>query len=132
LVLKAGMILIQEAGQLGGLIGRSVPVGEYLDGFACTNNMVRVTPRETEDAGYIYAVLASPHGVRLIARESAGSSIPHIEVSRVRSLMIPWADEATRRSIGGLVIRARELRDEACAHDEDARVLVERAIEEAA
>ena len=131
LVLKAGMILIQEAGQLGGLIGRSVPVGDYLDGFACTNNMVRVTPRETEDAGYIFAVLASPHGVRLIARESAGSSIPHIEVSRVRNLMIPWADQATRKRIGGPVIRARELRDEACTHDVEARALVERTIEEA-
>jgi len=132
LVLKSGMILIQEAGQLGGLIGSSVQVGEYLDGFACTNNMVRVTPNDVRDAGYLYTVLASPYGVRLIAREAAGSSIPHIEVSRVQRLVIPWASESTRHRIGKPAIEARRLRDEACSDEREARVLVERTIEEAA
>ena len=132
LVLKVGMILIQEAGQLGGLIGRSVQVGHYLDGFACTNNMVRVTPSDESDAGYLYSVLASPYGVRLISREAAGSSIPHIEVSRVQNLMIPWADEVTRRRIGEPAIHARQLRDEACTDENTARSLVEQSIEKAA
>ena len=41
LVVEEGTIFIQEAGQLGGLIGRSVTVGSYLDGFAVSNNMLR-------------------------------------------------------------------------------------------
>lgn len=86
LILRKGMIVIQEAGQLGGLIGRCVLVGEHLDGFACSNNMVRVTAKNTNDTGYLFAVLASAYGVRLISREAAGSSIPHIEVARVRGL----------------------------------------------
>jgi len=49
LVLRKGMILIQEAGQISGIMGRPVLVGGYLDGFACTNNMVRIAPKEAAD-----------------------------------------------------------------------------------
>jgi type I restriction enzyme, S subunit len=128
LVLRKGMIVIQEAGQLGGLIGRSVLVGDHLDGFACSNNMVRVTAKDSADTGYLFAVLSSAYGVRLISREAAGSSIPHIEAGRVRSLRIPWPDDRVRTDIGSLVMQAQRLRDEAVAADRNARTLVEDAI----
>jgi len=129
LVLKDGMIVIQEAGQLGGLIGRSVMVGRNVDGFACTNNMIRVTPNDKRDTGYLYALLSSEFGVRLIARESAGSSIPHIEVYRIRNLAIPWPDQETRFEIAGYAAQALELSDAACDYETEARTLVERTIE---
>ena len=131
LVLRKGMILIQEAGQLGGLIGRSVPVGHYLDGFACTNNMVRITPLESADTGYLIAVLSSPNGTTLVAREAAGSSIPHLDENRVKQIRIPWPKAHVRHQIGVGALRARDLRDEACQHESDARALVEKSIEEA-
>lgn len=128
LVLRKGMIVIQEAGQLGGLIGRSVLVGDHLDNFACSNNMVRVTAKNENDTGYLYAVLASAYGVRLVSREAAGSSIPHIEAGRVRGLSIPWPEKAVRKRIGGLVMEAQRLRDEAVLADSEARTIVEDAI----
>jgi type I restriction enzyme S subunit len=130
LVLRKGMIVIQEAGQLGGLIGRSVLVGDCLDGFACTNNMVRVTPHDHGDTGFLYALLANNFGVRLVAREAAGSSIPHLETSRIKSLQLPWPSKTTRQEIGEPVTNAYALRDRACSLDHTARALVERAIEE--
>ena len=129
LVLKKGMIVIQEAGQLGGLIGHSVMVGDYLDGFACTNNMIRVQAADDIDSGYLYTLLASQYGVSLITRESAGSSIPHIEEQRISNLEIPWPERQEREAIGKLAIEARDLRDEACRLENDARALVEEAIE---
>lgn len=132
LVLRKGMIVIQEAGQLGGLIGRSVLVGDHLDGFACSNNMVRVTAKNEKDTGYLFAVLASTYGVRLISREAAGSSIPHLEAGRVRALSIPWPEEKARARIGRLVVDAQRLRDEAVSADREARALVEQAIEKGA
>jgi type I restriction enzyme S subunit len=132
LVLRKGMIVIQEAGQLGGLIGRSVLVGDHLDGFACSNNMVRVTAKNEKDTGYLFAVLASTYGVRLISREAAGSSIPHLEAGRVRALSIPWPEEKARARIGRLVVDAQRLRDEAVSADREARALVETAIEKGA
>ena len=126
------MIVIQEAGQLGGLIGQSALVGDHLHGFACSNNMVRVTPKNEEDTGYLFAVLASTYGVRLISREAAGSSIPHIEAGRVRAISIPWPEEWVRGRIGKLVMDAQRLRDEAVSADREARALVEKAIEKGA
>jgi type I restriction enzyme S subunit len=131
LVIRRGMILVQEAGQLGGLIGRSVLVGSYLDGFAVSNNMIRIAAKEPDDIGYLYAVLSSEPGVTLIAREAAGSSIPHIEANRVRQIEIPWASRDLRVGIGGPVVQAWNLRDQACLLETEARQLVERAIEEA-
>ena len=131
LVLRKGMIVIQEAGQLGGLIGRSVQVGRYLDGFACTNNMARVIPNCEHDAGYLFAVLSSEYGVRLIAREAAGSSIPHLEQSRVAAIEIPWPDEDMRAEIRQLALEARDLRDKANEEESAARQLIESTIEEA-
>ena len=132
LVLRKHMIVIQEAGQLGGLVGRSVLVGDHLDGFACSNNMVRVTAKNVADTGYLFAVLASEYGVRLVSREAAGSSIPHIEAGRVRAISLPWPDEGVRLSIGNLVMEAQRLRDKAVAADREARTLVEEAIEKGA
>ena len=126
------MILVQEAGQLGGLIGRSVLVGSYLDGFAVSNNMIRITAKDSRDTGYLFAVLSSGPGVTLVAREAAGSSIPHMDANRVRRIEIPWASKEIREEIGATVLRAWSLRDEACAYETEARALVEQAIEEAA
>ena len=50
LLLRQGMIVVQEAGQLGGLIGRSVMVGRHLDGFSCSNNMIRIVPGNNIDS----------------------------------------------------------------------------------
>ena len=132
LVIGKGTILVQEAGQLGGLIGRSVLVGNYLDGFAVSNNMIRITAKDPADTGYLFAVLSSEPGVTLIAREAAGSSIPHIDANRVRQIEIPWASQAIRAAIGAPVVQAWSLRDKACADELEARELVERAIKEAA
>jgi type I restriction enzyme S subunit len=109
LVVKKGMILVQEAGQLGGLIGRSVLVGDHLDGFAVSNNMIRVSATDQADVGYLFAVLSSEPGVTLIAREAAGSSIPHIDANRIRQLELPWAPRALREEIGAPVVQAWDL-----------------------
>lgn len=113
LLLEYGMIVIQEAGQRYGLIGNSVMVGRTLSGFACTNNMVRLVPNDPDETGYIYTVLCSEYGIRLLKREAAGSSIPHLDASRVASIEIPWPDKPIRTKIAGLAHEARECWDRA-------------------
>lgn len=125
LLLRQGMIVVQEAGQLGGLIGRSVMVGRHLDGFSCSNNMIRIVPGDDIDGGYLFALLSSEHGVRLLSRESAGSSIPHTDESRVKGIMVPWPSKAKREHIGVAAIQARELRDQACIWEKEAQNMLE-------
>ena len=128
LLLKQGMIVVQEAGQLGGLIGRSVMVGRHLDGFSCSNNMIRIVPEDDIDGGYLFALLSSEHGVRLLSREAAGSSIPHTDESRVKNILVPWPPKAERETIGAPAIQARELRDQACVWEQEARDMLEAKI----
>lgn len=128
LVLRDGMILVQDSGQIGGLIGRPVAVGRYLDGFACTNNMVRIVPHSKIDQGYIFAVLNTEYGIRLLIREATGSSIPHLDEKRIKKIQIPWADSETRELLGKKVLQAIDLRDEACDLETEARAIVENAI----
>ena len=129
LLLQKGMIVVQEAGQLGGLIGRSVMIGSTLDGYACSNNMIRIVPTNDLDGGYLFALLNSEYGVRLLSREAAGSSIPHTDAGRVQRIEIPWPDQRIRSSISKLAITARDLRDEACRYEASARLLIESRIE---
>jgi len=128
LLLRKGMIVVQEAGQLGGLIGRSVMVGSYLDGFSCSNNMIRIVPEDDIDGGYIFTLLSSEHGVRLLSREAAGSSIPHTDEQRVKRIQVPWPSKKDREDIGAPAIRARELRDQACVWEQEARDMLEAKI----
>jgi type I restriction enzyme S subunit len=128
LLLKKGMIVVQEAGQLGGLIGRSVMVGKYLDGFSCSNNMIRIVPKDDVDGGYLFTLLSSEFGIRLLSREAAGSSIPHTDEQRVKRIRIPWPSRQVRKEIGSCSIRARDLRDHACDLERAAKEIVESAI----
>jgi type I restriction enzyme S subunit len=129
LVVQDGMILIQDSGQLNGIIGLSVLVGNWISGYACTNNMVRIVPRDRLDGGYLFAVLSSEFGTRLLKRSASGSSIPHLEEERIKGLQIPWASDSIRREVGGLVLKAKELREEGVRLELKARRLVEQAIE---
>lgn len=128
LLLTKGMIVVQEAGQLGGLIGRSVMVGSHLDGFSCSNNMIRIIPEDDIDGGYLFTLLSSEHGIRLLSREAAGSSIPHTDEQRVKRIRVPWPSRADREVIGSPAIRARELRDQACVWEREARDMLEARI----
>lgn len=128
LLLNKGMIVVQEAGQLGGLIGRSVMVGSYLDGFSCSNNMIRIVPKDDVDGGYLFTLLSSEHGVRLLSREAAGSSIPHTDEQRVRRISIPWPSRSVREDIGASAIHARDLRDRASVLEREARDMLEARI----
>lgn len=129
LVVTKHTVLIQEAGQLGGLIGRCVFVGDQLAGHAVSNNMVRITAPDPFDAGYLYALLSTREGTLLLSREAAGSSIPHLDSSRVALVTIPWPEARRRREIGDKVLEATRLRDEACVHEDEARKLVEGSLE---
>lgn len=132
LLLENGMIVLHEAGQRYGLIGRGVMVGRTLDGFACTNNMVRLVPHDAAETGYIFAALSSEHGTRLLKREAAGSSIPHLDAGRIASVEIPWPDKPIRAQVAEFAHQARECWDRADESEEEADSKLVRAIEHAA
>ena len=132
LILERGMIVLHEAGQRYGLIGRSVMVGRSLDGFACTNNMVRLIPHDEMETGYVFAVLSSEHGLRLLKREAAGSSIPHLDARRIAAVEIPWPDRDIRAQVAALAHEAREGWDRADEMEREADLKIVSALTQVA
>lgn len=129
-VLSPYWILMQAFGQLGGLIGRCMMTTPFLDGCTATDLQIQLRFDNKFDAGYVFAVLYSRPGYKLISRTPIGGSIPHIHPKDIESLCIPWPDEVTRHTIGERIVEAWDKREEAIRFEDQARALVERAIEE--
>ena len=124
-------LLIQDAGQLGGLIGSVVRVPPTVDGGVVSNHLMRIDIADRESAAFVFVVLTSPHGYRAIVRNAFGSSIPQLDPKHVGAIRIPWPSDAVRAVIAAPILRAWQLEDEATAAERSAISLVERAIEDA-
>lgn len=125
-------LLIQDAGQLGGLIGSVVRVPPHFDGSVVSNHLMRVAVDVREKAAYLFALLTSPHGYRAIIRNAFGSSIPQLDPKHIGQIIVPWPRESLRAEVAERVLEAWHLEDQAVADEREGVALVERAIEEAA
>ncbi|HOW51497.1 MAG TPA: restriction endonuclease subunit S [bacterium] len=129
-VMSPYWILIQAFGQLGGLIGRCIMTTPMLEGCAATDLQIQLRFDNKLDAGYVFAILYSRPGYKLITRTPIGGSIPHIHPKDIESLCIPWPEADVRHAIGERIIEAWDKREEAVRLEDEARSLVERTIEE--
>jgi type I restriction enzyme, S subunit len=128
-IVKKNWLLVQDAGQVGGLIGRVVRVAPYADNSAVSNHLIRIVPENDEDAAYLFAVLSSPHGYRAVVRHAFGSSIPQLDSSHIKTVFIPWGDKEVRQQIAGIVLEAWDLFDQADMEEKSAIVMVNETIE---
>lgn len=128
-VVKPGMVLFQCVGQRYGIFGTPVLANRRLIGRAVTEAVMRLIPHDPEDAGYIFTYLATGFGQRLVMRHSAGTSIPVLQEDGASKILIYWPDKARRLQIHEAATNAWEKRARAVELEDEARTLVERAIE---
>lgn len=126
-----GWLLIQDAGQIGGLIGTLVRVSPYFDGSVVSNHLMRIAVADREVAAFLFSLLTSPYGYRAIVRNAFGSSIPQLDPKHIGNLVIPWPCESLRAEVAAEIQDSWKLEDEAVGREREAVALVERAIEEA-
>ena len=131
-VVSKDWLLMQDAGQLGGLIGQVMRVGSHLNESVVSNHLIRIVPKTSEDSAFLFTILASPIGYRAVVRNAFGTSIPQLESKHIARIEIPWPNEGIRVKIASPVLRSWHLEDEAINMDLEAVKLVEQAIEEAA
>lgn len=127
--LTRGTILVQAFGQEGGLTGRSVWVGNNLDGATTTHMLVRLKIRDRVRAGYLYGYLQSDAAYRQIASLTYGGSIPHLDERLLGTVIVPELAESEIVQIGETVLRALDDRDRALDLEREARKTIEQAIE---
>ncbi|WP_155300799.1 methylation-associated defense system restriction endonuclease subunit S MAD5 [Deinococcus kurensis] len=129
-LVRNGWILMQDAGQIGGLIGQISYCFPYMDGSALSNHIMRIIPNNSSDSAYLFAFLSSQVGQRQIVRTAFGSSIPQIDPKYIAEIDIFWPSEQERVDLSDGISQAWS--DISLAHDkeETAIQLVERAIEQ--
>lgn len=130
-LLRRDMIVFEDAGQRYGLLGTPAYVGRTLDGCTATNNMTRIVCRSREDSGFLFALLRSEYGLRLIRRLSYGTSLPHILPTHVADVEIPWPGDKERADVAKPVLEAVDLRDEANDLENEAQALLQHALDAA-
>lgn len=128
-IVRENWLLIQDAGQLQGLIGRLVRVTPTFANSVVSNHLMRVAAEEAADAAYLAVVLSSPHGYRAITRNAFGSSIPQLDPAHIGALRLPWPKSTIRKRIAEPVLEAWKLEDHASTNVSKATKTVEDAIE---
>lgn len=113
---QPGWLLVACSGQIYGVNGSCSISGEWLNGKAVSNHVIRVAP--TPDAvcriGYLATVLGHPTFGRPRVKSLAfGSSIPEIETEDFVNLQIPLLEKSVENRIADLAEAAAELRSQA-------------------
>ena len=84
-LLRSGTLLVTRSGTLG----RVFFATKRFDGWFASDDLIRVTPKRPETAGYLYAWLSHPLARKQILREGYGGQIDHIDDTHLRTILVP-------------------------------------------
>ena len=104
-----------------GTIGKVQIVPKHWNGWAVSQNIIKLIPISSSIAGYIYIYLQTSLGQALIKRETYGSVVDMIDDNNVASIPIPLLkDNSMQSRINDLVLQANELRYQAYLKEQEA------------
>lgn len=113
-----------------GTIGKIQIVPKHWNGWAVSQNIIKVIANSNDIAGYLYCFLNSDYGQILIKRETYGSVVDMIDDKNVSGIHIPLLkNEKKQKEINDLVLQANELRFQAHLKEQEAIKEMERIIE---
>ena len=110
LEVKENMILITDRGTIGNVM----IVPKHFEGWAVSQNVIKVECSSENIAGYLYAFLNSCYGNLFLQRETYGSVINMIDDKNVAKIPIPLLkNKEIQAKINNLVLEANKKRYEA-------------------
>ena len=112
-----------------GTIGRVQLIPQYMEGWAANQHAIRIISTNKENAGFLYAWLASDYGHKLITRHSYGSVILEIDRSMLASIPVPKVRAKDKREVAELVLQANVLRNTAWEKEQEALRRIEHLVE---
>lgn len=119
LLLRAGWTLITRSGT----VGRMAYARPDMDGYACSEHVLRVVPDpEKIPPGYLYAYLSSKFGVPLVVGGTYGAIIQHIEPEHIADLPVPRLGKKVEQAAHELIASAAKLRADSSVLLEQAKV----------
>jgi hypothetical protein len=94
-----------------GTIGRMAYARPNMDGFACSEDVLRVVgDTDRIRPGYLYAFLSGRYGIPMIVNATYGSIVQHIEPDHIAGLPVPRFSSGVEEEIHVCVQAAADLR----------------------
>ncbi len=104
-----------------GTIGKVQIVPKHWNGWAVSQNIIKVIANSNDIAGYLFCFLNSDYGQILIKRETYGSVVDMIDDKNVSGIHVPLLkNENKQKEINDLVLLANELRYQAHLKEQEA------------
>lgn len=104
-----------------GTIGTVTLVPKHWEGYAVSQNVLKVIPASEEIAGYVYIYLNSDYGKLLVRRQTYGSVVDMIDSHSLSAVKIPLLkSKDTQKRINDLALEANKKRYEAYLYEEQA------------
>lgn len=104
-----------------GTIGTTTLVPRHWNGYAVSQNVLKLIPANDDIAGYIYIFLNSEWGVELVRRQTYGSVVDMIDNNSLASVEIPLLkNKDVQAQINHLALEANEKRYEAYLLEQEA------------
>jgi type I restriction enzyme S subunit len=112
-----------------GTIGKVQIVPKHWNGWAVSQNIIKVIANSNDLAGYLFCFLSSDYGQVLIKREIYGSVVDMIDDKNVGGIHIPLLkNESKQKEINDLVLKANDLRHKAHLKEQEALKKMENII----
>ena len=110
--IEEGMTLVS----CSGTIGRMAYTRPEMSGMWSSQDVLKIVPNpESVRPGYLHAFLSGRFGVPLVAGQTYGAIIQHIEPGHISDLPVPLAPQAIQDDAHRLVTEAAEMRTAASA-----------------
>lgn len=104
-----------------GTIGKVQIVPKHWNGWAVSQNIIKVVANSNDIAGYLFCFFNSDYGQILIKRETYGSVVDMIDDKNVSGIHVPLLkNEKKQKEINELVLQANELRYQAHLKEQEA------------
>lgn len=104
-----------------GTIGKVQIVPKHWNGWAVSQNIIKVIANSNDIAGYLFCFFNSDYGQILIKRETYGSVVDMIDDKNVSGIHVPLLkNEKKQKEINDLVLLANELRYQAHLKEQEA------------
>ena len=109
LVIHEGWILMS----CSGTISRVFYVPKRLDGWVATHDLIRIVPKQTDMAGYLYAWLSTSVAQSQILSHTHGGQIDHVTDAQVAGVLVPLLPPSKIKTINTRVMKALRSREQA-------------------
>lgn len=109
LLVRPSTILVTRSGT----VGRTTLAQRNLDGVIVSDDLLRVTPRNEANWGWLFAYLRSPSIIRLMQSAHYGHMIKHLEVAHLDAVPVVEPTDTQRKRAQDLVTKVYENRNAA-------------------